>query len=142
MILEHIRGLGICGRCCIWIVQKTLNASENGADIECRGPSVLQDVETQLATLVNVGMKHLRDKLYHRWFCWVLLVELDHEFECAILEWGVFWADNDGIPAHDIVSQGYGRYSGSGILLDPFEVPHQALAGRCRHIGRWTGKWR
>lgn len=75
-----------------------LNRCQDGSNIVGRTPAVLQDVQTQLASAVYVGVEHLRDELDAGRFVGVLFFEMHDEAECAVLERSVCGAYDNGIP--------------------------------------------
>lgn len=75
-----------------------MDARENGGDVVCRTPSILQDIQAELAGGIDVGVEHLADKLDLRRLVWVLLFELHNESEGAIFKRSVCRAYDDGVP--------------------------------------------
>lgn len=75
-----------------------LNTGQNGCHVVSGAPAILQNVKAELARPVDVGMEHLADELDTRGLVGVLLFEVHHEAESAILKGGVRWADNHSIP--------------------------------------------
>ena len=71
---------------------------QDGSNIIRRTPAVLQDIQTQLAGAVDVGVEHLRDEFHAGGFIGVLFLEVHDEAEGAVFEGGVCWADYDGVP--------------------------------------------
>lgn len=71
----------------IRVVQQTLNTRQDSRDVIRRTPTVLQNVETQLAIGVHVWVKHLAEEFDRRRFVWIRLVERQHEAECTVFEW-------------------------------------------------------
>lgn len=59
----------------------------------------MEDVKTELAGPVDIGMEHLTDELHPRWLVGVLFFKVHHQAECAVFEGSVGGADDDGIPA-------------------------------------------
>ena len=89
-----------------------LYTGENGSDIVCRAPSVLQYVEAKLSSAVDVGMKHGADELDSRWLVWVLFFKVHHKAECSIFEGCVCRANDDGVPSwlfNECLPSGSGR---------------------------------
>lgn len=76
-----------------------LNTCKHCSNIISRAPSVLQDVQAQLASSVDVGMKHLADKLDGGWLVRVLLLKMHHKAECAIFEGCIGGSNDDSVPA-------------------------------------------
>ena len=75
-----------------------MNTRQDCCDIIRWTPSILQDVEAQLAGGVNVGVEHLADELDSRRLVRILLLEMHHESKGAVLEWGIGRADDDSVP--------------------------------------------
>lgn len=75
-----------------------LDACQDGSNIVCRTPSVLQNVQAQLAGGVYVGVEHLADELDLGRLIGVLLFKLHDESECAIFKRRIRWAYDYGIP--------------------------------------------
>lgn len=73
----------------IRVMQQTLNTRQNRCHIVRRTPTVLQDIETELAVGVNVRVEHLAEELYDRGFVRVGFVEGEDQAEGTVLEWGV-----------------------------------------------------
>lgn len=97
-----------------------LDAGQHGGDIVCRAPAVLENVEAELARGVDVGMEHLADELDRRRLVGILLLEVHHEPEGAILEGGVGRTDDDSIPggwlAKSVAARGRRRGRGEGRM--------------------------
>lgn len=53
-----------------------LNTRQDRRNIIRRTPPVLQDIQAQLPSGVDIGMEHLADELDRGWLVWVLLLEL------------------------------------------------------------------
>lgn len=107
VVLVEVGRFDVGRRGRVWIVQETLYAGQDGGHIVRRTPSILENVETKLARAVDVWVEHLADELDARWPVRVLLLELHHQPEGAVFEGSVCWADDHGIPRHDII-----RYRG------------------------------
>jgi hypothetical protein len=75
-----------------------LNAGQDSSNIVRRTPSVLQNVQAQLAGGVYVGVEHLADEFDLGRLVGVLLLKLHDESECAIFKRCVRWAYDYGIP--------------------------------------------
>lgn len=75
-----------------------LDAGQDSSNIVCRTPSVLQNVQAQLAGGVYIGVEHLAYKFDLGRLIGVLLFELHDESECAIFKRCVRGADDDGVP--------------------------------------------
>ena len=67
-------------------MQQALHARKNGCDIVGGAPSVLENVETQLAVCIDIGVEHAREKLDRGRLVGVLLVECQDQLECPILK--------------------------------------------------------
>jgi hypothetical protein len=80
-----------------------LDTGEDSGDIIGWRPSVLQDIETQLASSVDVGMKHCADEFDSRWLVGILFLELHDESEGAVFKGGVGRADDDSVPVRSSV---------------------------------------
>lgn len=75
-----------------------LNTRQDGRDIVRGRPSVLENVQTQLARSVYVGVKHLADELDTRRLVGVRFLEVHHQPESSILKGGICWPDDDCVP--------------------------------------------
>jgi hypothetical protein len=75
-----------------------LNAGQDSGDIVRGAPSVLQNVQTQLAGGVDVGVEHVRHELDARRLVGVRLLERHDEPEGAVLKGRVSWTDDDRVP--------------------------------------------
>lgn len=58
VLFVEVAGFDICGGTRVRVIEETLYASEDGGNIVCRAPSVLQDIETQFSGTVYVWMEH------------------------------------------------------------------------------------
>ena len=65
--------------------------------------------EAELAGCVDVGVKHLADKLDGGRLVRVLLLEVHHEPKGAILERRVGGPNDDGVPSDDLMSVSRGE---------------------------------
>jgi hypothetical protein len=75
-----------------------LNAGQNRRHIIRWAPSVLQDIQTKLASGVHVRVEHRADKLHSRRLIRVLLFEVHDKPEGAVFEGRIRGADDDRIP--------------------------------------------
>lgn len=75
-----------------------LNARQDCGNVVGRAPSVLQDVEAELARSVDIGVEHLTNEFDLRRFVGVLLFELHHQSESPVLEGCVGRSNYDGVP--------------------------------------------
>ena len=80
-------------------VYAPLDTGQDGGDIVGGAPSILEDIETELAGGIDVGMEHLADEFHGRWLVRILFLEMHHEPEGSILERRVGGANNDRVPA-------------------------------------------
>ena len=85
-------------------VSSPLNRRQNSSNIIRRTPAVLQDIQTQLPGAVDVRVEHLADELHPRRLVGVLLFEVHHEAEGAVLEGRVGWADDHCVPVSTRIS--------------------------------------
>ena len=108
-------------------MQQTLNTRQNRRDVISRTPPVLQDVQTQFAIGIHVGMKHFGKKLDGGWFVGIGFVESQHELERAVFKWRVCGTEDDGVPDHEVVSTRCARYATRRIGGEAFEVSNQSL---------------
>jgi hypothetical protein len=76
-----------------------LNTRQNGSHIVCWAPSVLENIEAEFAGAVDIGMKHLANKLDAGRFVGILFLKVHHQAEGSIFEGRIGRADNDGIPS-------------------------------------------
>lgn len=79
-----------------------LNTCQDRRHIVRWAPSVLEDVQTELAGTIYVRMEHLADELDPGRLIWVLLFEVHNQAESAIFKRSVCWADNNGVPVRDM----------------------------------------
>ena len=57
------------------VVQETLNAREDSGNVVSGAPTVLQDIQTELAVRIYIRMEHLRQEFDHWGLIGVVLVE-------------------------------------------------------------------
>ena len=76
-----------------------LDAGEDRSHIVRRAPSVLQYIQAQLSSAVDVGVKHRADELDSWRFVGVLFFKVHHKAKGSIFERSVCRADNDGVPS-------------------------------------------
>lgn len=81
-----------------------LNTRQNRRDIIRRTPPILQNIQAQLSSIINIRMEHLANKLDARRFVWVLFFEVHDESECAVFERRVRRPDDDCVPVHAVES--------------------------------------
>lgn len=135
VVLVQVGSFYVGRRRGIGIVEETLNTGQYGSHVISGTPAVLQDVQTQLAGAVDVRMKHLANELDARGLIGVLLFEVHHKSEGSVFERSICGSDNDGVPGHNIIGDGRGRYASRRVCLHALEVSHQAATGRSRHCG-------
>jgi hypothetical protein len=82
-------------------VGSPLNTGQNGSHVICGTPAVLQDVQTQLASAVDIRVEHLANEFDARRFIGVLLLEVHHKAEGSIFKGGVCGSDDDGVPVSE-----------------------------------------
>ena len=82
----QLSSLGVGGAVRVGVVQETLDGSEDGGNIVRGGPSILEDIQAELAVRVHVRMEHAREELDGRWLVRIRLVKGQHELECAVFE--------------------------------------------------------
>ena len=75
-----------------------LDASQDGRHVISRAPPILENVQTELAGAVDVGVEHLADELDARGLVRVCLLEVHHQPEGSIFEGCVCRADDDCVP--------------------------------------------
>lgn len=56
-------------------MKKALNASEDSGHVIRWAPSVLKDVQTELAVRIYIRMEHARQEFHGRRLVWVALIE-------------------------------------------------------------------
>lgn len=177
VVFVEIRCLNICRRSSVRVVEKTNNKSATAAcsvsihrcvvspldtgqdrrDIVRRTPPVLEDIQTQLAGRINVGMKHFTDELNSRWLIWVLLFEMHDESKGTVFEGGIGRSNDDGvpgggksvynhaescflrcIPCHNIISYWRGRHARWRICLHALmECQFLEIMKVSREQSRW-----
>lgn len=81
-----------------------LDTRKNSGDIISGTPSVLEDIEAQLARGVHVRVEHLTDELHKRRLIWILLLELHDESEGTVFEWRVGGSDDDRVPGVELAT--------------------------------------
>lgn len=91
VLAVELRGLCIGGAVWVWIVEEGLDGGQDGGNIVCGGPSVLEDVETELAVGVDVWMEHAGEELDGGRLVGVGFVECEGELEGAVFERRVSW---------------------------------------------------
>lgn len=138
VILVEIRGLNVCWRRCIRIIQETLDTRQDCRHIVRWAPSVLQNVQAQLTGGVYVWMEHLANELDCRWLVWILLLKVHNKSKGTVFKGSVRGSDDHSIPSHDIISHGRCGYTCRRICLHALEISHQTATGGCRHDCRLT----
>lgn len=116
--------------------QKRLDTQENSANLESRGPSILQDVQANSSKLINIGMVQLceeanlkrrmnkRNKktktVLENKNLWrnhgVISRKKQLQFENASFIWGRLRASNDDIKVSQVLSMRFGRDPRSRFL--------------------------
>lgn len=86
----------------IWFSEQALQAEKNGLDIVCSSPFILQDIQTDSATEINVRMVDGGFKQDRRWSVWVIRWEGEGEFEDELCVWSVVRSVNGGGPGENI----------------------------------------
>lgn len=76
-----------------------LNTRQDGGNIICWAPAVLEDIKAELAGSVHIRMEHLADEFDTGRLVGILFLEVHHQAECTIFERRVGRADYDGIPS-------------------------------------------
>lgn len=92
-----------------------LDTCQDSCHIVCGAPTVLENIETKLAGPVDIGVKHLANKLDAGWFVGVLFFEVHHQAEGTILKGSISGPDNDGIPVKSS-ADGTDKTDGQGSL--------------------------
>lgn len=77
---------------------KPLYTSQYRSDIVGRAPPVLENIQTELAGGVDIGMEHLADKFHPGRFIRILFLEMHHKPEGTILKGCVHWPNDHSIP--------------------------------------------
>eukprot|EP00563_Minutocellus_polymorphus_P021434 CAMPEP_0197721714 /NCGR_PEP_ID=MMETSP1434-20131217/4679_1 /TAXON_ID=265543 /ORGANISM="Minutocellus polymorphus, Strain CCMP3303" /LENGTH=142 /DNA_ID=CAMNT_0043306771 /DNA_START=306 /DNA_END=731 /DNA_ORIENTATION=- len=62
VLVVEAAGLGVGGTGGVGIAQQALDAGQNGRDVVDRAPLVLEDVEADLAVVVDVGVEHFGEE--------------------------------------------------------------------------------
>jgi hypothetical protein len=75
-----------------------LNTGQDCSHIIGRAPPILQDIQAELTSTVDIRVKHLANELDAWRLVGVLLFEVHNEAEGAIFERSVCGANDDGIP--------------------------------------------
>lgn len=90
----------LCIRRTVWvrIMQQTLYTRQDRSNIIRRRPSILQNIETELAICVHVRVEHSRQEFDRGGFVRVGFIECEEEFESAVFEGRVTRTKNDGVP--------------------------------------------
>ena len=103
ILVVEAAGLGVGRTGGVGIAQQALDAGEDGRDVVDGTPLVLQDVEADLAVVVDVGVEHLGEEADVGGLVGVVLGEFQDELERPALPRGVVGAEDDGLPHHDVV---------------------------------------
>ena len=82
----------------VWLVGRPLNAGQNGCYVICWAPSILQNIQAEFASTVDVWVKHLADEFDAGRLVGILFFEVHNKTECTILKGGICWADDDSVP--------------------------------------------
>lgn len=81
-----------------------LDTGKNSRDVVCGTPAVLEDIETEFAGGVNIGVEHLADELDRRRLIGILLLKMHHQAEGAIFEGRIGGSDDHGVPIWRLMS--------------------------------------
>ena len=76
-----------------------LNAGQDGRNVVCGTPTILQNVQAEFSGAIDIRMEHLADKLDSGWLIGILLFEMHDESEGSIFERCICWSDDYGVPA-------------------------------------------
>lgn len=102
-ILLHILPIKLCGFRISWairvrVMQQTLYRCQDRGDIIRRGPSILEDVQTELAVGVYIRVEHPGKELDSRGLVGVGFVKGKKEFESAVFKGGFGRTKYNGVP--------------------------------------------
>ena len=75
-----------------------LNACQNSGHIVGRAPTLLENVQAELAGSVDVRVEHLANKFDARRLVGVLFFKVHHEAERPVFERRLRWPDDDRVP--------------------------------------------
>lgn len=75
-----------------------LDAGQNRGNIVRWAPAVLEDIQTEFASAIDVGVEHLADELHTRWLVGILFLEMHDQFESTIFEGSISGTNDDRIP--------------------------------------------
>ena len=78
----------------IWERHQSLDGEENGSDLECWRPLVLQDIEADSSELVDIWVVNLGSEQNLWWNHWVLFWQEELAVEDTSLVWGLSWTSN------------------------------------------------
>lgn len=78
-------------------------------------------------------MEHFRDKTNNWRLIGVVFCKLQCQLESTSIPGRVVRPEDDSVPEHDVIVLGSATDAGRRIMLEAFEVSHQALAGGGRH---------
>ena len=155
-ILLHIlpvqlRRLRVCRTIRIRIVQQTLDGRQDRGHVVRRGPPVLEDVETELAVGVDVGVEHAGEEFDGGRFVRVGFVKGEDEFEGAVFkgrvgwEWrdvgstgtrsrrgGLAWAKYHGVPHHNVIGTWTSRDTTGWVTRQSFKIANKPSSAVCR----------
>ena len=75
-----------------------LNTCQDRCHIVRWAPTILQDIQAQFPSSIDVGMEHCADKLDCGRLVRILLLEMHDQSKGSIFEWGICWADDHSVP--------------------------------------------
>lgn len=93
----------------------------------------MQYVQTNASISIDIGMEHIRDKPHCGWLVRVIFCELQGQLERTPIPRGIIRSENDSVPEHDVVFLGGTTDAGRGVMLEAFEVTHEAFTGGGGH---------
>lgn len=79
-----------------------LDTGENCRHIVGGTPPVLQNIKTELAGSIHVGVEHLANEFDSRGFVRILFLKIHHQAKGSIFKRSIGWTDDNGIPDRDI----------------------------------------
>ena len=94
-----------------------MDAGQDGGNVVDGTPLVLEDVQTDLPVVVDVGVEHFGQEADVGGLVGVVLGEFQDQLERAALPRGVVGAEDDGLPHHNVVVHRCAGNARGGIIL-------------------------
>lgn len=112
-----------------------MDAGQDGGNVVDGTPLVLEDVQTDLPVVVDVGVEHFGQEADVGGLVGVVLGEFQDQLERAALPRGVVGAEDDGLPHHNVVVHRCAGNARGGIILQAGECVGVGVRGGTKECG-------